>query len=215
MKKFPAYLASWEDIERWAREGAFKILEEKWKPDVVVGLARGGWIPARLYCDFLGVKDLLSLKVEHWGITATPDGKARIKYGFDYDLDRKKVLIVDDIADTGESLTLAKNYVGSKNPKEVKTATLLTIKTSKFRPDYFGEEINWAWIVFPWNFIEDMINLIGNLFEEKEKLTVDEIKALFEGLHNLRVPKEKIEEALIIAEKRKIFKKEGKIWIKA
>lgn len=215
MKKFPAYLASWEDIERWAREGAFKILEEKWKPDVVVGLARGGWIPARLYCDFLGVKDLLSLKVEHWGITATPDGKARIKYGFDYDLDRKKVLIVDDIADTGESLTLAKNYVESKNPKEVKTATLLTIKTSKFRPDYFGEEINWAWIVFPWNFIEDMINLIGNLFEEKEKLTVDEIKALFEELHNLRVPKEKIEEALIIAEKRKIFKKEGEIWIKA
>jgi len=215
MKKFPAYLASWEDIERWAREGAFKILEEKWKPDVVVGLARGGWIPARLYCDFLGVKDLLSLKVEHWGITATPDGKARIKYGFDYDLDDKKVLIVDDIADTGESLTLAKNYVGSKNPKEVKTATLLTIKTSKFRPDYFGEEINWAWIVFPWNFIEDMINLIGNLFEEKEKLTVDEIKALFEELHNLRVPKEKIEEALIIAEKRKIFKKEGEIWIKA
>jgi hypothetical protein len=215
MKKFPAYLASWEDIERWAREGAFKILEEKWKPDVVVGLARGGWIPARLYCDFLGVKDLLSLKVEHWGITATPDGKARIKYGFDYDLDGKKVLIVDDIADTGESLTLAKNYIESKNPKEVKTATLLTIKTSKFRPDYFGEEIDWAWIVFPWNFIEDMINLTGNLFEEKEKLTVDEIKALFEELHNLRVPKEKIEEALIIAEKRKIFKKEGEIWIKA
>lgn len=215
MKKFPAYLASWEDIEKWARKGALKILREKWKPDVVVGLARGGWIPARLYCDFLGVKDLLSLKVEHWGVTATPDGKARIKYGFDYDLNDRKVLIVDDIADTGESLTLAKNYVESKNPKEVKTATLLTIKTSKFRPDYFGEEIDWAWIVFPWNFVEDMINLIGNLFEGKERLTVDEIKALFEELHNLRVPKEKIEEALIIAEKRKIFKNEGGIWIKA
>lgn len=215
MKKFPAYLASWEDIEEWARKGALKILREKWKPDVVVGLARGGWIPARLYCDFLGVKDLLSLKVEHWGVTATPDGKARIKYGFDYDLNDRKVLIVDDIADTGESLTLAKNYVESKNPKEVKTATLLTIKTSKFRPDYFGEEIDWAWIVFPWNFVEDMINLIGNLFEGKERLTVDEIKALFEELHNLRVPKEKIEEALIIAEKRKIFKNEGGIWIKA
>lgn len=215
MKKFPAYLASWEDIERWAREGALKILGEEWKPDVVVGLARGGWIPARLYCDFLGVKDLLSLKVEHWGVTATPDGKARIKYGFDYDLNDRKVLIVDDIADTGESLILAKNYVESKNPKEVKTATLLTIKTSKFRPDYFGEEIDWAWIVFPWNFVEDMINLIGNLFEGKERLTVDEIKALFEELHNLRVPKEKIEEALIIAEKRKIFKNEGGIWIKA
>ena len=215
MKKFPARLASWEDVERWAGEGAWKILEEGWKPDVIVGLARGGWVPARLYCDYLGVKDLVSLKVEHWGVTATPDGKAKLKYGSNYDLSGKRVLIVDDISDTGESLTLAKNYVESQKPAEIRTATLLTIKGSRFRPDYYGEEIDWAWIVFPWNFVEDMINLVNNLLEERESLTTDEIIELFRELHGLEVPKGKLEEALRMAERRKIFKFREGAWRRA
>ncbi|WP_297520141.1 phosphoribosyltransferase [Thermococcus sp.] len=215
MRKFPAKLASWEDIERWAREGAWKVLEEGWEPDVIVGLARGGWVAARLYCDYLGVKDLVSLKVEHWGVTATPDGKAKLKYGSNYNLEGKKVLIVDDISDTGESLTLAKNYVESRKPAEIRVATLLTIRGSRFKPDYYGEEIDWAWIVFPWNFVEDMINLVNNLFEEKETLTTDEIIELFKELHGLEVPKGKLEEALRMAERRKVFKFREGAWRKA
>ncbi len=215
MKKFPAYLASWDDIERWAKKGAWKVLEEEWRPDVIVGLARGGWIAARLYCDYLGIKDLVSLKVEHWGVTATPDGKARLKYGTSYPLEGKKVLIVDDISDTGESLTLAKNYVLSQKPAEVRAATLLTIKGSRFKPDYYAEEIDWAWIIFPWNFVEDMINLTNNLFEEKDSLTTEEIIGLFSELHGIDVQKEKLEEALRMAEKRKVFKFEGGAWRKA
>ena len=215
MKKFPAKLASWEDIERWAKEGAWKVLEDGWRPDVIVGLARGGWVPARLYCDYLGVKDLVSLKVEHWGVTATPDGKARLKYGTSYDLGGKKVLIVDDISDTGESLTLAKSYVENQKPAEIRTATLLTIKGSRFKPDYFGEEIDWAWIVFPWNFVEDMINLVNNILDEKEAVSTDEIVELFKELHGMEVPKGKLEEALRMAERRKVFKfRDGK-WRKA
>ena len=215
MKKFPAKLASWEEIEKWAREGAWKVLEEGWTPDVVVGLARGGWVAARLYCDYLGVKDLVSLKVEHWGVTATPDGKAKLKYGSNYSLEGKKVLIVDDISDTGESLTLAKNYVEGQKPAEIRVATLLTIRGSRFKPDYYGEEIDWAWIVFPWNFVEDMINLVNNLFEEKEVLTTDEIVELFKELHGLEVPKGKLEEALRMAERRKVFKFREGAWRKA
>ncbi|ASJ10743.1 xanthine phosphoribosyltransferase [Thermococcus sp. P6] len=215
MKKFPAYLASWEDIERWAKGGAWKVLEDGWKPDVVVGLARGGWVAARLYCDYLGVKDLVSLKVEHWGVTATPDGKAKLRYGSNYDLSGKKVLIVDDISDTGESLTLARNYVEGQRPSEIRVATLLTIKGSRFKPDYYGEEIEWAWIIFPWNFVEDMINLVNNLFEEKEVLTTEEIIGLFKELHGIVIPGERIEEALRMAERRNVFKFEGAGWRKA
>ena len=215
MKKFPARLASWEDIERWAKEGALKILKENWKPEVIVGLARGGWVAARLYCDYLGVKDLVSLKVEHWGVTATPDGKARLKYGSNYSLEGKRVLIVDDISDTGESLTLAKNYVESQKPAEIRTATLLTIKGSRFKPDYYGGEIDWAWIVFPWNFVEDMINLVSNILEERESASTEEIIELFRELHGLEVPEGKLEEALKIAEHRKVFKFGDGKWRKA
>jgi len=211
MKKFPVYIASWDDIEKWAKEGGWKVIEEGWEPDVIVGLARGGWVAARLYCDYLGVKDLISVKVEHWGITATPDGKARIRYGSDYDLNGKRVLIVDDISDTGESLTLAKNYVEEKGPAEIRTATLLTIKGSRFRPDYYGEEIDWAWIVFPWNFVEDVINLVGNILDEREAVSTDEIIGLFRELHGIDVPRGRLEEALAMAEHRKVFKfREGK-----
>jgi len=215
MKKFPARLASWEDIERWAKEGAWRVLEEGWRPDVVIGLARGGWVAARLYCDYLGVKDLVSLKVEHWGVTATPDGKARLKYGSTYSLEGKKVLIVDDISDTGESLTLARNYVEGQKPAEVKTATLLTIKGSRFRPDYYAEEIDWAWIVFPWNFVEDIINLVGNILEDKDGVTTDEIIELFRELHGLEVPRGRLEEALRMAEYRKVFKFRDGRWRRA
>ncbi|WP_297417377.1 phosphoribosyltransferase [Thermococcus sp.] len=215
MKKFPARLASWKEIEEWSGKGAWKVLEESWKPDVVVGLARGGWVAARLYCDYLGIKDLVSLKIEHWGVTATPDGKAKLKYGSNYNLEGKKVLIVDDISDTGESLTLAKNYVESQKPTETRTATLLTIMGSRFKPDYYGEEIDWTWVVFPWNFVEDMINLVNSLLEEKEALTTDEIIALFRELHNLEVPKDKLEEALRMAELRKVFKSRKGAWRKA
>ncbi len=215
MKKFPVYIASWDDIEKWAKEGAWKVIDEGWKPDVIVGLARGGWVAARLYCDYLGVKDLISVKVEHWGITATPDGKARIRYGSNYDLSGKKALVVDDISDTGESLTLAKNYVEERGPAEVRTATLLTIKGSRFRPDYYGEEIDWAWIVFPWNFVEDVINLVGNILDEREAVSTDEIIELFRELHGTDVPKGRLEEALAMAEHRKVFKfREGK-WRRA
>jgi hypoxanthine phosphoribosyltransferase len=159
--------------------------------------------------------DVYKRQVEHWGVTATPDGKAKLKYGSNYELSGKKVLIVDDISDTGESLTLAKNYVLSQNPAEVKTATLLTIKGSRFRPDYYAEEIEWAWIVFPWNFVEDMVNLVSNILEEKEAVSTDEIVELFKELHGLEVPKGKLEEALQMAEMRKVFKfREGK-WLKA
>ncbi len=60
-----------------------------------------------------------------------------------------------------------------------------------------------------------MINLVNNLFEEKESLTSDEIIELFKELHGMEVPKDKLEEALKFAQMRKIFKLDGQSWRKA
>ncbi|NIU84484.1 MAG: phosphoribosyltransferase, partial [Candidatus Thorarchaeota archaeon] len=75
---------------------------------------------------------------------------------------------VDDITDTGESLKVAYEHVNSFNPKEIKTATLRHIKGSKFIPDYYGEEIPWRWVIFPWNYTEDLCNIITQIGEEHE-----------------------------------------------
>lgn len=156
---------TWDQFYELARSVAEKIKDSGYRPDFMVGLARGGWVLSRVLCDFLGVKDLVSIKVEHWGVTATPDGKARIKYAFDVDLTGRRVLVVDDITDTGESMMVAVDYVRTKNPEEVRTAALRHIQGSKFTPDYYGDEITWRWVVFPWNYVEDMCNLLPKALE--------------------------------------------------
>ena len=101
---FECQVMDWNLFYRLARQVADKINSSGYKPDIIIGLARGGWVLARVLCDFVGVKDLVSLKVEHWGVTATPDGTAKLKYPLNVDLTGKKVLVVDDITDTGESM---------------------------------------------------------------------------------------------------------------
>lgn len=157
---FDCEVMSWELFDKLSEIVAEKIKISGFHPDFIIGIARGGWVLSRVLCDYLGVKDLISLKVEHWGITATPNGKAQIKYPFNIDLSEKKVLVVDDITDTGESMIVAINYTKGMNPAEIKTAALRHIKGSKFIPDFFGDEISWRWVVFPWNFVEDMCNII-------------------------------------------------------
>jgi len=150
----------WDLFYDLAKKVGKKINTSGYKPDMIVGLARGGWVLARILCDLIGVKDLVSLKVEHWGVTATPDGKAKLKHPLNIDLTGKKVLVVDDITDTGESMRVTVDYLKTLKPSEIRTAALRHIKSSKFIPDYYGEEITWRWVIFPWNYTEDLCNII-------------------------------------------------------
>ena len=150
----------WNLFYKLARQVSAKINSSGYKPDIIVGVARGGWVLARVLCDFVGVKDLVSLKVEHWGITATPDGTAKLKYPLYVNLTGKKVLVVDDITDTGESMRVTVDYLKSLKPSEVRTVALQHITSAKFKPDYVGEEIPWRWVIFPWNFTEDLCNIV-------------------------------------------------------
>ncbi len=172
---FECEVMDWNQFYKLARQVAKKINYSGYKPDLIVGLARGGWVLARVLCDLVGVKDLVSLKVEHWGVTATPDGKAKLKYPLKVDLKEKKVLVVDDITDTGESMRLAVEYIQSLKPSEIRTAALRHIMSSKFLPDYFGEEITWRWVIFPWNFTEDLCNIVPKVCKRLSMSPTDNI----------------------------------------
>jgi hypoxanthine phosphoribosyltransferase len=166
----------WEEIEHWAEDVADKIRKSGYVPDVVIGLTRGGWIPARILCDNLVCKNLFSIKVEHWGITAQTDMKAKLVQELNLDVRGKRVLLVDDITDTGESLALSIDHIKAKKPKDIRTATLMHITHSKIVPDYYSVEVpkeEWRWFIFPWNFKEDVENLVGKLgkgFDDPRKL---------------------------------------------
>ena len=154
--------ALWPDVERWADAVAAKVRRAGRLPTTIAGLTRGGWVPARLLGDRLGVHRLVSLRVQHWGVTASRDGSARLTEGLSGAVEGEAVLVVDDITDTGESLHLASEHVRAGRPRAVETAALVHIAHSKFLPTYFGEEIPrgaWVWVVFPWNYWEDLATL--------------------------------------------------------
>jgi len=161
--------ATWADADRWADTLAEKIRAAARLPETIVGLTREGWVPARLLCDRLGVKRLLSLRAQHWGITATKSGAAELTEGLSGSAADQTVLVVDDITDTGESLALAVEHVRAAGPSRVETAAFLHIDRAKVVPTYFAEQIDrdrWVWVVFPWNYWEDLATLALRASEE-------------------------------------------------
>ncbi len=158
----PCRVVPWSEIDRWSDLLAEKIRAAHHEPEVIVGLTRGGWVPSRMLADRLGTKHLAALRAQHWGVTATPSGKAEITEGLNGRLDGKKVLVVDDITDTGQSLQLAVRHVAERGPVQVESATYLHISHSTYVPTYYAEEVpreSWRWFVFPWNYWEDLRTL--------------------------------------------------------
>ncbi len=162
--------AGWTDIDGWVTQVVRKVHATGRSPYAVVALSRGGWIPARLVADRLGVKRLLTLQTSHWGVTATRSGKAEITQALSGRVAGEAVLIVDDITDTGESLILATDYIRREGrPSQIETATLLHITHSKLVPTYYAEEIpsdRWVWVVFPWTYWEDLRTLAARALVE-------------------------------------------------
>lgn len=160
----PCRRTTWADVDRWADALAEKVRRAGPTPEVIVGLTRGGWVASRLLADRLAVRRMSAIRAQHWGVTATPDGKAELTEGLTTDLTGQRALVVDDITDTGESLALATEHVREVgHPAHLDSATFLHIGHSKFVPTFFAEEIprdRWVWVVFPWNYWEDLRTLV-------------------------------------------------------
>lgn len=159
------HMVSWYEAYRLSKILSRKIITSAFKPDIIIGIARGGLVPARTVCDFLNQKDIASIKTEHWGIADMLD-KARIKYSLpvEADISGKRILVVDDVADNGGSLSIVMEYLKEKNPLEIRTAVLHYKTCSTFAPDYWGEKIDeWNWLIYPWEAFENISGFINRL----------------------------------------------------
>ena len=193
--KFKCVQYDWNDIYELCKVLAKKIKESGFKPDAIVAVARGGWVPARILADLLFVKELYSVKAEHWGMVATETGRAKITQPLTADLNGKSVLVVDDVADTGETVELVARHVMERNAREVRTAVIDFKHTSKFVPDYYAREMeSWRWIVYPWSLYEDAKDLIDRIYEDG--MSVEEIKRKLEEEFEFYVSENIIEEVL-------------------
>ena len=172
---FDCTITNWEYIYGLCRTVADEVKRAEFEPDVVVALARGGWFAGRCLCDFLGLDDLTSLKMEHYVGTGVKADEPQVRYPMpEGSVEGKDVLIIDDIADTGGSIHRAQEYVEERDAASIRTATLQLLQTSEFEPDFVGERLEeWTWVVYPWNFIEDMIDLTVGAMERVDAETFD------------------------------------------
>jgi hypoxanthine phosphoribosyltransferase len=143
---------SWDDVQTLTEALARKIEVSGFKPDIIVAVSRGGFDPARILCDQLSVRRLASVQLEAY------DGMVKrsepiVILPVNADIREKKVLVVDDVSDSGASLIKAKEHIEEKAASEVRIATLHIKPWSKYIPDYYARNVD-VWVVYPWELKE-------------------------------------------------------------
>lgn len=141
-----------------------KINESGKTYDRLIFLPRGGLSFARQVLDCTGI-----LKFSDTTITSYSGigerGKVRIIRPLIDPIDGESVLVLDDIADSGNTLVRSKEYLLSSGAKNVDIATIYTKPRSNIKPDYFANEVDDnVWIVFPGEraeFIKDAVEEWG------------------------------------------------------
>lgn len=196
-KRFRCEALSWGRVALDAKNLAGMIRQSGYAPDIVVAIGRGGLVPARILCDYLHIKDLTTIKVEHWGIAATPDKRAVIRFPLCADIKDRRVLLVDDTTDTGDTLRVALEYLRGFDPGEIRSAVLIHKAVSSTVPDYFVKRLlKWRWVIFPWHFWEDVSGFVRELREEGAG-SVEDIRRELKTRYCLDVRAETIDEILI------------------
>jgi len=142
---------SWDGFGEAARDLARRILDDGFVPEVVVAIARGGLLPAGAISYGLGAKNCGALNVEFYtGIGTVLDAPEVLPPELDMAyLDGRRVLLVDDVADSGRTLRLAVDLLKAKGA-DVRSVTIYTKPTTIIEPDYFWKATD-LWIDFPWS----------------------------------------------------------------
>lgn len=136
------------------RELAQTIADDGYEPEIILSIARGGLFVAGGLGYALGVKNLNVVNVEFYtGVGETLDMPVFLPPVPDtVDLSEKKVLVADDVADTGSTLKLVHDFC-AEHVAEVRTAVVYEKPQSLVKCDYVWKRtdrwINFAWSVQP------------------------------------------------------------------
>jgi len=141
---------SWEQAEKAIEELGDKIKVSGFKPNYIIGITTGGLIPLYFLAKQLDIDNILTVSASSYEKDKRKE--TVITYLPEIDLKNKKVLLVDEIAETGESLKKMKEAIVKKyKVGEIKTATIGVNKDKcTFEPDYWIITERGGWVVFPW-----------------------------------------------------------------
>jgi uncharacterized protein len=144
-------IMSWDHLGEASRQLAEAIVESGYKPDIVLAIARGGLLPGGAVAYALGVKNSCAMNVEFY---TDVDQRLEIPLILPpapelINLGDSKMLIVDDVADTGRTLEVVQAFCEGK-VAEVRTAVLYEKPQSIVKCDYVWRSTD-RWIDFPWS----------------------------------------------------------------
>ena len=182
----------WNEAYELTLELCAKLKEDGFEPSLIVGISRGGLVPSRIASDFFGRDIHLTIvKVEFYSDIAKTRGEPVVREGFRVDVEGERVLLVDDVADTGKSLALVHSLLKERGAKEVKILTLYKKPWTIIDPNYYAKETE-AWIIFPWEVLETL-----DLLYEKMKAEGKEKKEIEKVLLNTGVSKKLVDFFLV------------------
>lgn len=149
---------SYDQIHQLVKNMAQTITDAESEIDFIVSIATGGWIPARILRTFLPHSAELPLPLFSIGIV-NYDSRDKLlsetiivqELPANLDVKGKKILLVDEVADSGGTFVKAVDYIRSKEPESLYTAVLHLKEQSIFKPDFVGEFAGNNWIVYPWD----------------------------------------------------------------
>jgi len=158
----PKTYLTWQEVQGHVNNLAVKLYRDNWTPDYIVGIHSGGTIPAVMLGKMLGIKSYsLDVRLRD-GDGDGPESNAWMAEDA-YKL--KKILIVDDINDSGATINwIKKDWQSNALPYDiqwdtifgdnVKFAVMINNLSSEANVNYYSTEINKSekdeWIVFPW-----------------------------------------------------------------
>jgi hypoxanthine phosphoribosyltransferase len=147
----PREVLTYDLFGRAVRELAQSVVSSGFSPDVVLGIARGGLIPAGALAYAIDCKNLFTISVEFYtGVATRLDVPVMLPPFLDvHDLDDANVLVVDDVADTGRTLELVHHFCRG-HVAQARTAVLYEKPQSVIKTDYAWRYTD-RWINFPWS----------------------------------------------------------------
>lgn len=173
---FTAKIISFDEVYKISHKLSLQITAYAASFDMIIGIARGGVIPARLLCDFLNIDHLTTIQVRHYSSGAEELEKASIPDSIDQDLKGKNVLLVDDVNDSGKTFEAAVNHIQGYKPSLLKTAALHEKETTVFNTDFIAKKLKkWEWLIYQWAVTEDLLEFLHKddmLDESVEKAVI-------------------------------------------
>ena len=144
-------ILTWERFGEAARELAQQIVDSGYEPDVMLSITRGGLLPAGAIAYALDQKNIHIINVEFYtGVDSRLDEPAVLPPLLDTDaLHGLAALVVDDVADTGETLRMVRDFCEA-HVSETRTAVLYEKPQSVVKCDYVWKRTA-EWISFPWS----------------------------------------------------------------